>query len=140
MHSCINYDFKMERKMKNNKRFWPKNWSKYGKMTKMVEKIIYWPFVRHQKNWKWTENIGKINIFNITIAILDIFYCPVFYLKHNLLETEFCLSSCGTYSAGCNSLCLWTPATTIIFIKATQHKPPMRTNVFHTLNLHTSGA
>jgi hypothetical protein len=30
------------------------------------------------------------------ITIMDIIHCPVFYLKHDFLETEFCLSSGGT--------------------------------------------
>jgi hypothetical protein len=33
--------------------------------------------------WRW--------YISITIIILDIIYRPVFYLKHNLSETGFCL-------------------------------------------------
>jgi hypothetical protein len=35
---------------------------------------------------------------NILIIIMDIIHHPVFYLKHNVSETEFCLFSGGTHS------------------------------------------
>jgi hypothetical protein len=28
------------------------------------------------------------------------------------------------------------PATPVVFIKPTQHKPPMKVNIFQALNLH----
>jgi hypothetical protein len=36
-------------------------------------------------------SIGLRRWYNINITILDIIYCPVFYLKHNISEAWFCL-------------------------------------------------
>jgi hypothetical protein len=41
--------------------------------------------------WRW--------YLNITITILDIIHRPVFYLKHDVLETGLSSPSGGTYSA-----------------------------------------
>jgi hypothetical protein len=67
------------------------------------------------------------------------------YLKHDISETGFCLrvqvELTQLDAIDRASLCLRTPATTPIrFIKPTQHKPPLKVNIFHTLNLHTCGA
>jgi hypothetical protein len=32
-----------------------------------------------------------VTIINVTITILDVIQRPVFYLKHDVSETEFCL-------------------------------------------------
>jgi hypothetical protein len=39
-----------------------------------------------------TATRGRVQlVYNITITILDIIYRPVFYLKHDVSETGFCL-------------------------------------------------
>jgi hypothetical protein len=42
-----------------------------------------WPKMIHTGLWRWC--------INITITILDFICRPVFYLKHNVSEAEFCL-------------------------------------------------
>jgi hypothetical protein len=68
------------------------------------------------------------NSINITITILDIIYSPIFYLKYDILETEFCIRVQVVLTQldliNRVNLCLRIPATTSIrvgFVKRTQH-------------------
>jgi hypothetical protein len=86
----------------------------------------------------WLKTLLHMKVLlsvNITITIMDIIHCPVFYSKHNVSETAFCLNlqvepaQLGPIDRA--SFCLRTPATTPMeFIKPTQYKPPMRVNIF----------
>jgi hypothetical protein len=74
------------------------------------------------------------NYMFITITILDVIFRLVFNLKHDVLETGFCLllqvepTQFGPIDGGI--LCLPTPAITSIgFIKPTQNKSPLRVNI-----------
>jgi hypothetical protein len=90
--------------------------------------------------WKAPTILTKT--LSITLKILEIIHRPVFYLKLDVMETGFCLRiqvepvQMGPVNRA--NICFRTQATTsIVFIKLTQQKPPVRVNIFYTLNLHT---
>jgi hypothetical protein len=81
-------------------------------------------------------------ILIITITIRVIIHRPVFHLKQDVSETGFSLRlqvkppQLGPVAR--TRHCLRTPAATPTgSMKSTQHKPPIRVNIYHTLNLHT---
>jgi hypothetical protein len=78
----------------------------------------------------WVRSVGLWRRYiNVTITVLVITHRPVFSLKHNISETGLCLHLRVEPTQLCPideaNLCLWTPATTMKFIKSIQHTPPI---------------
>jgi hypothetical protein len=68
----------------------------------------------HYQNTSKLNSVSNNITLNITITILDIIQPPVFYLKHDVSETGFCLhlhvepAQVGQLESA--SICLQTPA------------------------------
>jgi hypothetical protein len=57
---------------------------------------VFYDSVSHTTDGHVSENIWSLkqegtNLSNVTFTILDIIQRPVFYLKRNVSDTEFCL-------------------------------------------------
>jgi hypothetical protein len=72
-----------------------------------------------------SENVSQFKYLGTTI------------INQNLIKEEIgrSLNSGNTYYHSVQNF----PSSSLL-TQLTQHKPPMRVNIFHTLNLHTCGA
>jgi hypothetical protein len=90
------------RNLKHSQKPFPFQWQKVEKLSvfylKLISTLQVYPyFTRNPIRLRYEPNRLMLSIglwrryITVTITIADIIYRPVFYLKHNLSETAFCL-------------------------------------------------